>query len=357
LSGTDATGLSLEYLLTLEAQKSGYLRVSKVSNLEDSFIIGFDDFSITQEGDWLFNSNSSVVAGSSLLDSGGILDDDVLQATLSFDAVDGLQGPAGPAGPQGTMGATGAQGPRGLPGADGADGVQGPEGPQGPMGLPGATGPQGPQGEVGPAGPQGEVGPPGPSGCSAEQDGSNVIISCADGSSAVLASAGTVVTYPEGQSPPVDVAQFPTGEIVVVDANSEVLARLYFKAGDDDFYVYLNPVGETFFAALLTNDSQNQKVKISGGDYRAKFNTPDCTGQAFITTVSNWLLNGPSGQFFAMSNQTEKYSQILKSEFDGNTDTCLTIDQTTSSARTVFPYIPASEILEAVYPLGLEQLP
>ena len=35
-------------------------------------------------------------------------------------------------------------------------------------------------------------------GCSAQQEGSSVVISCADGTSGVLASEGTVVVYPEG---------------------------------------------------------------------------------------------------------------------------------------------------------------
>ena len=54
------------------------------------------------------------------------------------------------------------------------------------------TGPQGPEG------PQGPQGIPGASGCSVTQQDSNAIITCADGSSAVLASAGTVVILPEG---------------------------------------------------------------------------------------------------------------------------------------------------------------
>ena len=173
----------------------------------------------------------------------------------------------------------------------------------------------------------------------------------------MLASAGTVVTYPEGQSPPVDMSQFPTGEIVIIDANGVKLARLYFTSGND-FYAYLNPAGEASFFAVLTNETQGQTVKISGGNTLAKFNTTDCTGQAFTTTVDNWLLNGPLlNQFFAMSSQTEKYSQILRSEFDGKDDICRPITEATSNARTVFPYIPASEILNAVYPLDLEQLP
>ena len=38
----------------------------------------------------------------------------------------------------------------------------------------------------------------GSGGCSAEQDGSSVVITCADGTSGVLASEGTVVVYVPG---------------------------------------------------------------------------------------------------------------------------------------------------------------
>ena len=59
----------------------------------------------------------------------------------------------------------------------------------------------------------------GSGGCSAEQDGSSVVITCADGTSGVLASEGTVVVYPEdgivGESP---VQSWPTGDIVWQDA-------------------------------------------------------------------------------------------------------------------------------------------
>ena len=61
--------------------------------------------------------------------------------------------------------------------------------------------------------------------CSATQDGSSVVISCTDGSQAVLAGAGTVVTYPEGgiygQSP---TQTWSTGDVVFQDANGVVLA-------------------------------------------------------------------------------------------------------------------------------------
>ena len=53
----------------------------------------------------------------------------------------------------------------------------------------------------------------GSGGCSAEQDGSSVVITCADGTSGVLASEGTVVVYPEGGIVGVPVQSWPTGDV------------------------------------------------------------------------------------------------------------------------------------------------
>lgn len=61
-------------------------------------------------------------------------------------------------------------------------------------------------------------------GCSVTQDGSSIVITCADGTSGVLASAGTVVVVPEASVTPNPAAVFKTGEIYVVDANGMLLA-------------------------------------------------------------------------------------------------------------------------------------
>ena len=50
--------------------------------------------------------------------------------------------------------------------------------------------------------------------CSANQDGSNFVISCTDGSIAVLASAGTVVAYPRGVIGEAPLDTLPSGEVV-----------------------------------------------------------------------------------------------------------------------------------------------
>ena len=191
--------------------------------------------------------------------------------------------------------------------------------------------------------------------CSVTQDGSRAIISCNDGTSAVLASAGTVVTYPAGQSPPVDIGEFPTGEVVIIDAGNVVLARLYFKSGDN-YYSYLNQPDETFFVIVLTNDHVTSSVKISS-ELTVYFNELDCTGESFSVSIDNYVIEGPNSTYYAQSSQTQKYSQILKSSYDYSSGTCVNQELATANARTVFPYYPAGEILNAAYPISLDQLP
>jgi hypothetical protein len=170
LSAVDANGLSLDYLLYLESQKTGYIRASRISNLEESFVVGFDDFSVTPTGDWFFSSGQSVVASAKFLDSldgSGLYDNEDLLITFLFDGLGGLAGPPGEVGPQGPRGDVGPQGDQGLIGSTGLQGEVGPQGPQGdlgPQGDQGLIGLTGLQGEVGPQGPQGDVGPQGDQG-------------------------------------------------------------------------------------------------------------------------------------------------------------------------------------------------
>jgi hypothetical protein len=62
-------------------------------------------------------------------------------------------------------------------------------------------------------------------GCSATQQDNSVLIECSDGTSGVIAGAGTVVVYPEGQIGEVPLAEYNSGEIVVVDGNGIALAQ------------------------------------------------------------------------------------------------------------------------------------
>jgi len=95
-------------------------------------------------------------------------------------------------------------------------GADGPQGPKGDAGARGATGPAGPQGD------KGDTGVAGTS-CTVEQVESSAVITCEDGTSAALASAGTVVTYPEGLLGEVPPTNVPTGTIVLVDGGDTIL--------------------------------------------------------------------------------------------------------------------------------------
>ena len=62
-------------------------------------------------------------------------------------------------------------------------------------------------------------------GCSAEQDGSSVVITCADGTSGILASAGVTVLLLEAQNGQLNLEEYPTGAVVVQDANEVLLGE------------------------------------------------------------------------------------------------------------------------------------
>ena len=96
----------------------------------------------------------------------------------------------------------------------------------------------------------------GSGGCSAEQDGSGVIISCADGTSGVLAGAGTVVFVDGlvGEAP--DISSIPT-EFVLLDANDEVLAGVYSTQITETYSVYnIGPFNAKNVGLLVDNIDQ-----------------------------------------------------------------------------------------------------
>ena len=74
-------------------------------------------------------------------------------------------------------------------------------------------------------------------GCSAEQQDSTVVITCADGTSAVLASEGTVVAVLKAVvGELLDYETFPTGDIVVVDNDDNILGKVD-RNGDGWFVI------------------------------------------------------------------------------------------------------------------------
>ena len=202
-------------------------------------------------------------------------------------------------------------------------------------------------------------------GCSATQQDNSVLIECADGTSGVIAGAGTVVVYPEGELAPGDPIIYPTGDIVAMDANDVVLA----KADALSSITFALTVTEEGQGLILTNLTDSQELLLTGS---ATYNTwvyfrdPDCGGSPFVSrTRANLIEVG--GTFYAWTPDTAAQALLMKSRKEGGMvfrDTgeyypngeCENGTYTVGAVPAAV-FTPAPEILNAAYPVRLEQLP
>ena len=198
--------------------------------------------------------------------------------------------------------------------------------------------------------------------CSATQDGSNVVISCTDGSSAVLAGAGTVVTYPEGgiygESP---TKTWSTGAIIFQDANGVNLAGVTTVLGNSTAYI-------EGFQGVFYYNSVTQSVILTGwgGGSDAFYLSEDCSGQAFLNYNSDDFheVNGnlsvrdmsfPPEVILFSSKRRSGWANFGNDSY-GPTGACQT-GQFTENSRPAISYPPADEIVYAAYPVTIVQLP
>jgi hypothetical protein len=191
-------------------------------------------------------------------------------------------------------------------------------------------------------------------GCSAAQDGSSVVITCADGSSGVLASAGTVIVYPEGSSPPVDLSVLKTGDLVLVDANDKVLTPI--RGGGDGTYLAELQVGGSYILANIYNDETTSSVVLDCYACMTPlyYTEQDCKGQALVNNTS-YLLKDPEDNWLAASEQTQRISQVASSVWSYNV--CANGEYISTFFYPIFPYVPPAEIINAAYPVRASQLP
>ena len=131
----------------------------------------------------------------------------------------------------------------------------------------------------------------GSGGCSAEQDGSSVVITCSDGTAGVLASGGTVV-YPltgdEGEI--ISLSSLNTGDVIVEDGNGVYLApfeeRIYqTPQGSSGEYLY--PIETSVGRMILVENSGSERVFLSADQGKWHFQEPDCEGVSWRDTYSN----------------------------------------------------------------------
>lgn len=194
-------------------------------------------------------------------------------------------------------------------------------------------------------------------GCSATQDGSSVVITCADGSSGVLASAGTVVSFADGAIGEL-IEEFNVGQIIVTDSNDVVLGPyigegqagfLRLQVSEDPILILELFAGES--GVIFSSSAQIQAI------YYDKL---DCQGAPFSSertaaeVVAGFGLT-PNDVLYIEASSLQYQKKLTKSLYlFGN---CVNEDNVLSVAYLLREYEPAAEILNAVGPLKLEQLP
>ena len=199
-------------------------------------------------------------------------------------------------------------------------------------------------------------------GCSVEQVDNTAEITCADGTTAVLPGYGTVVVYPEGIQGEASPTEYNTGQIVAYDANDVVLGEvrlatsegplLYLDRDPDDANNYRNGL-------LWLNDDAQTIVLTGTRNTGVWFLDDACQGSPFSQYKTQLIRYGKS-YFAADFDQAgeqllfKSYRRPAFSEYEAQD--CISGDYVNTGCLTR-PYTPAPEILNAAYPVRLEQLP
>ena len=277
------------------------------------------------------------------------------------------------------IGAIGPQGPAGKGGADGKDGSDGMDGLDGRDGIDGRNGIDGLPGRDGTNGSPGEDGEPGQDGssCSASQNGSSVLVSCTDGTSAVLASNGTVVIAPEVVTEPSDISTINTGDIIVVD-NTDILLGVVSASFGPNFgnIVEIAPNVEGKDLASVSNTLSGE---IFIGPYFANnsstlfFTKTDCQGAALVLNgyQDGVMFTGdyrdPARQYYlsgtvrldgtVLSKSTYTTQRYFSGKVVSAPSPCNNQDNALSAPWLAEKFSLADQLLNAVYPIALEQLP
>ena len=214
-------------------------------------------------------------------------------------------------------------------------------------------------------------------GCSATQQDNSVLIKCADGTSGVIAGAGSTIVIPNGEvGEAPDPTVIPTGGLYWEDGNGVVLSKAT-NSSTTGATVYDS--GD-YYQMMLGNSDVRQEVFLRGtSGSKVYYTQPDCAGEPFSTLHGNgpyWVkrLDGT----FIIQVETEitgettlvySYRDFDNHNWKWETDTSVTeqwiVYECTNYAEPQIetvqylhtPYTPPTEWLNAAYPIKLVQKP
>jgi len=203
-------------------------------------------------------------------------------------------------------------------------------------------------------------------GCTVEQVDNSAEITCADGSTAVVPGYGTVVIIPEGEVGEVEPTSIPTGAIVVADGDGVILGSLLPGNGFGALNRVQDSDGRDFY--LFQNDELQDVVAFGFRAY-VYYPTSDCSGQGFTsskfsifgTNEEQWVATGEAQTFIARSTEVLPGFNRLDNQIDPivyyTAQPCTAVEQPTYNHYPIVPYTFAPEVVNATYPLQLQQLP
>ena len=217
----------------------------------------------------------------------------------------------------------------------------------------------------------------GSGGCSAEQDGSSVVITCADGTSGVLAGAGTVVLLEGlvGEIP--DTSTLITGPWYLVDASGVVLGEFVASwSGStdiaDDEVVRLRVSG----ILMSVRPEPPSSIKVSAQSNSPEviyFAQEDCHGAPFLPNTSrvNVLMEVRLGEYAVATTTSRITFEAASRRASGKFDFTSYSDRTAKyfeptecenfativAAAPMQEYFPPTEILNAALPLEITNNP
>jgi hypothetical protein len=215
-------------------------------------------------------------------------------------------------------------------------------------------------------------------GCTATQQDNSVLIECADGTSGVIAGAGTVVLLPEGtvgETP--NIENISVGDFYYADGNGVLLSR-YYEGLTEHYYGVSTTLGDSLSSLVSMQVHQVDETQtlylLEGGAettlYYAEF---DCLGTPWagvnggaLRFDGQWWVFGlteASGQQTLLKSYrtSDKYIGWDDGGIPGSWELseCVNLENPSPITIGAFPalYDPPTEWLNAAYPLTLVQKP
>ena len=204
-------------------------------------------------------------------------------------------------------------------------------------------------------------------GCSATQQDNSVLIECADGTSGVIAGAGSVLLLPVGEvGETPDYSVVNVGEFYWADGNGVFLGK---RAGGLESSANQNVYSDVdrFWIDLAMNHSAEQ-VFIDPYYYEVVYTQPDCGGPPLTGQITRsvfmlgggyavWSAETLPSQTLLYSIKTTKYFNNSTGEWVDESECSNFAEPGPGNGKFVIPYTSAPEILNAAYPVRLEQVP